>query len=59
VHASVESSELMNIYTGNIVTDAQGDATVTLPDWFEAANTDFRCQLTVVVGTTENRDSCS
>jgi trimeric autotransporter adhesin len=48
VHASVESSEMMNIYTGNLTTDAQGEATVQLPDWFEALNTDFRYQLTVV-----------
>ncbi len=47
-HASVESSEMMNIYTGNVITDAQGDAIVSLPDWFEAENTDFRYQLTVV-----------
>jgi len=48
VHDSVESSEMMNIYTGNIITDTQGDAMVSLPDWFEALNTDFRYQLTVV-----------
>ena len=48
VHASVESSEMMNIYTGNVTTDAQGEATVQLPDWFEALNTDFRYQLTVI-----------
>jgi trimeric autotransporter adhesin len=48
VHASVESSEQMNIYTGNAVTDEFGLATVKLPDWFEAENTDFRYQLTVV-----------
>jgi trimeric autotransporter adhesin len=48
VHASVESSELMNIYTGNVITDAQGEATVRLPEWFETLNTDFRYQLTVV-----------
>jgi hypothetical protein len=48
VHASVESSELMNIYTGNVTTDAQGEARVQLPDWFEALNTDFRYQLTVI-----------
>lgn len=28
VHASVESSELMNIYSGNVITDAQGDVAV-------------------------------
>src|SRR5262249_38817578 len=32
----------------NITTDANGDATVTLPDWFEALNQDFRYQLTVI-----------
>jgi hypothetical protein len=48
VHASVESSEMMNIYTGNVITDAQGEATVQLPDWFEVLNTDFRYQLSVI-----------
>ncbi|MGC9946048.1 MAG: hypothetical protein ABSF64_06725 [Bryobacteraceae bacterium] len=47
-HSSVESSEMMNIYTGNVTTDAQGQATVQLPDWFEALNADFRYQLTVI-----------
>jgi hypothetical protein len=50
VHASVESSEMMNIYSGNVVTDELGVATVKLPDWFEAENTDFRYQLTVIGG---------
>jgi len=49
-HAAVQSSELMNIYTGNVTTDELGLATVTLPDWFEAENTDFRYQLTVIGG---------
>ncbi len=48
VHASVESSEMMNIYTGNVTTDGQGHATVQLPEWFEVLNTDFRYQLTVI-----------
>jgi hypothetical protein len=47
-HSSVESSEMMNIYTGNVITDASGDAVVELPQWFEAVNTDFRYQLTVI-----------
>jgi hypothetical protein len=47
-HASVESSEMMDIYTGNTTTDAQGEATVRLPEWFETLNTDFRYQLTVI-----------
>jgi trimeric autotransporter adhesin len=48
VHTSVESSEMMNIYTGNVITDTQGYASVRLPDWFEVLNTDFRYQLTVI-----------
>ncbi|HPS77186.1 MAG TPA: hypothetical protein PLS53_03420, partial [Thermoanaerobaculaceae bacterium] len=48
LHASVESSEVLDIYSGNVVTDAQGLAVVQLPDWFEALNTDFRYQLTVI-----------
>ncbi len=50
VHTSVESSEMMNIYSGNVTTDELGLATVTLPDWFQAENTDFRYQLTVLGG---------
>jgi hypothetical protein len=48
VHASVESSEMMNIYSGNVTTDELGLVTVALPDWFQAENADFRYQLTVV-----------
>jgi hypothetical protein len=48
VHSAVESSERMNIYTGNVTTDAQGEATVQMPDWFEVENGDFRYQLTVI-----------
>jgi hypothetical protein len=48
VHAAVSSSEMLNIYSGNAVTDEMGLATVNLPDWFESLNTDFRYQLTVI-----------
>jgi len=48
LHTSVESSEMMNIYSGNVTTDELGLATVTLPDWFEAENGDFRYQLTTI-----------
>ena len=47
-HSFVESPDMMNIYNGNVVTDATGDAVVTLPDWFETLNRDFRYQLTVL-----------
>lgn len=47
-HSSVESADMMNIYNGNVVTDGGGSATVTLPEWFEALNRDFRYQLTPI-----------
>ena len=47
-HSFVESPDMMNIYNGTINTDARGNATVTLPNYFEALNRDFRYQLTVV-----------
>ena len=39
---------MMNIYNGNVATDANGDAIVPLPEWFETLNRDFRYQLTVI-----------
>jgi hypothetical protein len=48
VHASVESSETMNIYTGNVVLDEGGAAVVQLPGWFQAENADFRYSLAAV-----------
>jgi hypothetical protein len=48
VHASIESSEMVNIYSGNTTTDANGNATVSLPKWFESLNADFRYQLTPI-----------
>lgn len=47
-HAAVGSSELMNMYTGNVTTNAAGEARVQLPAWFETFNADFRYQLTVI-----------
>ena len=51
MHAAVESNEVLNSYSGNVVTDASGKTMVTLPEYFEAINKDFRYQLTVVGGT--------
>ncbi len=48
VHSFVESPEMMNVYSGNITTDAHGFATVNLPAYFEAVNKDFRYQLTCI-----------
>src|SRR5580765_4722504 len=47
-HSFVESPDMMNIYNGNIVTDNKGEAVVTMPDYFDALNRDFRYQLTVI-----------
>jgi len=48
MHASVESSEMKNLYDGVVTLDAQGKGTVSVPDWFEALNKDFRYQLTAI-----------
>jgi hypothetical protein len=50
VHTSVESSDMKTIYDGTVTLDANGEATVQLPDWFEALNGNFRYQLTCVGG---------
>ena len=47
-HSFVESPDMMNIYNGNVVTDEEGRAVITLPDWFESLNRDFRYQLSVI-----------
>jgi hypothetical protein len=48
VHSFVESPDMMNVYNGNAVTDANGKAVVDLPGYFEAENKDFKYQLTVI-----------
>jgi hypothetical protein len=50
LHASVESSDMKTIYDGTVTLDAHGEAEVSLPDWFEALNGNFRYQLTCVGG---------
>ncbi|MGA8298528.1 MAG: hypothetical protein WB817_03545, partial [Terriglobales bacterium] len=47
-HSFVESPDMKNMYDGTITTDDAGLATVTLPNWFETLNRDFRYQLTVI-----------
>lgn len=48
IHSFVESPDMMNIYNGNVTTDANGEAIVSMPSYFEAENIDFRYQLTVM-----------
>lgn len=47
-HFCTEAPEPMNAYSGNVLTDARGYATVRLPDYFDSINRDFRYQLTVI-----------
>jgi hypothetical protein len=47
-HSFVESPDMKNIYDGIVVLDDNGEASVTLPDWFQALNKDFRYQLTCI-----------
>lgn len=47
-HSFVESPDMMNIYNGNVTTDAKGQATVVMPDYFASLNRDYRYQLTVI-----------
>lgn len=47
-HSFVESPDMKNIYDGTVTTDAEGNATVELPAYFEALNRDFRYQLTAI-----------
>lgn len=48
LHAAIESPEVKNLYDGTVTTNADGEAVVTMPEWFEALNQDFRYQLTVI-----------
>jgi hypothetical protein len=45
-HSCIESPDMMNIYNGNVITDANGEAVVSLPGYFQALNIDFKYQLT-------------
>ncbi len=47
-HSFVESPDMKNIYDGLVTLDANGEAWVEMPDYFEALNRDFRYQLTAL-----------
>lgn len=47
-HSFVESPDMMNVYNGNVTLDANGYAVITLPQYFEVLNKDFRYQLTPI-----------
>jgi len=48
IHFSIESNEVLNMYRGTAVCDANGEAEVTMPGYFEAINTNFSYHLTPV-----------
>lgn len=48
LHACIESSEMVNLYRGNVVLDGFGEALIEMPAWFEALNEDFSYQLTAI-----------
>jgi len=47
-HSFVESPDMMNIYNGNVILDANGEAWVELPHYFQTLNKDFRYLLTSI-----------
>jgi len=47
-HSFVESPDMMNVYNGNAILDADGTAKISMPEWFQALNRDFRYQLTAI-----------
>ena len=47
-HSFVESPDMMNVYNGTVTLNDYGEATVKLPQYFEALNKDFRYQLTSI-----------
>jgi len=46
--ALVQSPDMLSMINGNAILDSHGEANVTLPAWFEAANGDYRYTLTAV-----------
>ncbi|PCJ88092.1 MAG: hypothetical protein COA57_03800 [Flavobacteriales bacterium] len=48
MHSSVESPDMMTIYNGIVITDANGDVNIQLPDYFNVLNKDFKYNLTVI-----------
>lgn len=49
-HFSTESNEVLNIYRGNILLNENGEATVEMPDYYDAININPSYHLTPVGG---------
>lgn len=52
-HYSIESDEILNMYRGMIQLDANGQATIDLPNYFEAVNINPSYQLTAIGTSTQ------
>jgi len=53
-HSFVESPDMKNVYDGVVLLDANGEAKVELPHYFETLNKDFRYQLTAIGAPSPN-----
>jgi len=49
-HFSAESNEVLNIYRGNVTFDANGEAVVEMPDYYDLINKNPSYQLTPIGG---------
>jgi hypothetical protein len=47
-HSFVESAEMKNLYDGLTTCDDRGEATVSVPEWFETLNTEICYQITAI-----------
>ena len=47
-HYCIESPEVLNMYRGNVVLNEEGEAVITLPEYFNAININFSYNLTAV-----------
>jgi len=47
-HFSMESNEVLNVYRGTIICDANGEAVVQLPDYYDLINKEPSYQLTAI-----------
>ncbi len=54
LHYSIESPEVLNMYRGTIILDANGEATIELPDYFVAININYSYLLTPIGASMPN-----
>ncbi|NVO03102.1 MAG: hypothetical protein HXX09_10435 [Bacteroidetes bacterium] len=47
-HFCLESPEVLNVYRGNAILDANGEAIITLPEYFSSININFSYNLTSI-----------